>query len=53
VVGLLEVGTLLDHAETRRTCRNILKVKAALWAFVDLEGVEPTNNAQNELCVAV
>lgn len=45
VVGLLEVGTVLDHPETRRTCQNILKVKQALWTFVDQEGVEPTNNA--------
>jgi len=45
VVGLLEIGTLLGHNETRRTCQNILKVKQALWTFVDREGVEPTNNA--------
>jgi transposase len=45
VVGLLEIGTLLDHRETRRTSHNILKVKQALWTFVDCEGVEPTNNA--------
>ena len=45
VAGLLEIGTLLDHRETRRTCQNILKVKQALWTFVDREGVEPTNNA--------
>jgi len=45
VVGLLEIGTLLDHRETRRTSLNILKIKQALWTFVDREGVEPTNNA--------
>jgi hypothetical protein len=44
-VGVLEVGTCLDHAETRTTCHNILKIQAALWTFVDREGVEPTNNA--------
>src|SRR5450756_201788 len=44
-VGLLEVGTCLNHAETRTTCHNILKIKQALWTFVDQEGVEPTNNA--------
>jgi hypothetical protein len=42
---LLEIGTLLGHRETRRTCQNILKVKQALWTFVDVDGVEPTNNA--------
>lgn len=45
VVGLLEIGTLLDHRKTRRTSHNILKVKQALWTFVDREGVEPTNNS--------
>jgi transposase len=44
-VGLLEVGTCLDHRETRSTCQNILKIKPALWTFVDREDVEPTNNA--------
>lgn len=32
-------------AKTVRTCRQILKVERALWLFVDVEGVEPTNNA--------
>lgn len=45
IQNLLEIGTLLGHKETRRTCQNILKVKQALWIFVDQEGVEPTNNA--------
>lgn len=27
------------------TCRQILKVEPALWLFVEVEGVEPTNNA--------
>jgi transposase len=36
---------LLGHKETRRTCQNILRVKQGLWAFVDQEGVEPTNHA--------
>ena len=45
VHNLLEIGTLLGHKETRRTCQNILKVKQGLWTFIDQEGVEPTNNA--------
>jgi transposase len=45
VAGLLDIGTFIDHRETRRTCQNILKVQQALWTFVDREGVEPTNNA--------
>jgi len=32
-------------AKTVRTCRQILKFEPALWLFVDVEGVEPTNNA--------
>jgi transposase len=28
-----------------RTCRNLLAVEAALWSFVEVAGVEPTNNA--------
>jgi transposase len=41
----LQIGTFVDHAQTVRTCRRILKVEPALWTFVDTEGVEPTNNA--------
>lgn len=32
-------------AKTVRTCRQLLKVEPALWLFVQVEGVEPTNNA--------
>jgi hypothetical protein len=32
-------------AKTVRTCRQLLKVEAALWLFVTVEGLEPTNNA--------
>ena len=31
-------------AKTVRTCRRLLKVEPALWLFVTVEGVEPTNN---------
>ncbi len=42
-----EVGTRekTPFAKTVRTCRQLLKVEPALWLFVDVEGVEPTNNA--------
>lgn len=42
-----EVGTRekTPFAKTVRTCRQLLKVEAALWLFVTIEGVEPTNNA--------
>lgn len=42
---LLREGTTVAHDKTRRTCQNILKVEAALWTFVRVEGVEPTNNS--------
>ncbi len=42
---LLRMGARRQHAKTRHTCANILKVEAALWTFVQVEGVEPTNNA--------
>jgi transposase len=32
-------------AKTVRTCRNLLKLEAALWLFIRVEDVEPTNNA--------
>ena len=32
-------------AKTVRTCRQLLKAESALWLFVRVEGLEPTNNA--------
>ena len=32
-------------SKTVRTCRQLLKVESAMWLFVTVEGVEPTNNA--------
>ncbi len=45
VKALLEAGSRLDQAKTRRVCQNILKVEKSLWTFARVEGVEPTNNA--------
>jgi transposase len=45
VEALLAEGTTLEHAKTRRACQNILKLTPALWTFVTVEGVDPTNNA--------
>jgi hypothetical protein len=42
---LLRQGTTVSHAKTCRTCENILKLEVALWTFVFVEGVEPTNNS--------
>jgi transposase len=41
---LLREGAECDYAATRNTCRNILKLEEALWTFVTVPGVEPTNN---------
>jgi len=41
---LLRQGTQCNHSKTAGTCRDILKREAALWTFVHIEGVEPTNN---------
>jgi transposase len=41
---LLREGAILACGKTRRTCQNILKLEVALWTFVRVEGVEPTNN---------
>lgn len=41
---LLRQGTACAHTKTAGTCRDILKREQALWTFVHVEGVEPTNN---------
>jgi len=40
----LRRGTACRHAKTAGTCREILTLAPALWTFVDVPGVEPTNN---------
>jgi len=44
VERLLEAGSRCGVPQTAGTCRDILKRRAALWTFVQVEGVEPTNN---------
>jgi transposase len=44
VERLLEAGRRCGGPKTAGTCRDILKRREALWTFVQLEGVEPTNN---------
>src|SRR5262249_31949874 len=41
---LLEVGSRCGVPKTAGTCRDILKRREALWTFVQVAGVEPTNN---------
>jgi transposase len=45
VERLLEAGQTCGVPKTEGTCREILKMRQALWTFVRHEGVEPTNNA--------
>ena len=44
VERLLEAGSQCGVAKTAGTCQEILKRRQALWTFVQVEGVEPTNN---------
>jgi transposase len=44
VERLLEAGSQCGVPTTAGTCREILKRHEALWTFVQVEGVEPTNN---------
>ena len=44
VERLLEAGSHCDVPKTAGTCRDILKRRGALWTFVQVDGVEPTNN---------
>lgn len=41
---LLREGATLTCDKTRRTCESLLDLGVALWTFVRMEGVEPTNN---------
>jgi transposase len=45
VHALLQEGAMLPHPKTRHLCQNLLKLEPALWTFVTVEGVEPTNNS--------
>jgi transposase len=41
----LRQGARCAHPRTAGTCADILDCETALWTFVTVEGVEPTNNA--------
>lgn len=54
VERLLAEGAVRPNAKVAGTCREILKLRDALWTFVYVEGVEPTNNmAEQDLRHAV
>ncbi len=46
---LLLEGTTCGHVKTENSCKLILKHKESLWTFVEIEGVEPTNNLAEQL----
>jgi len=43
-LALLDTGARSRGYETPGKCRGILKTEPAMWTFVSVEGVEPTNN---------
>jgi transposase len=45
VRGWLREGQACSVRAVAGRCREILELEPALWTFVDVEGVEPTNNA--------
>ncbi len=45
VKELLDAGSDCGSRKTSRTCRQIRMLEAALWTFVRVRRVEPTNNA--------
>jgi len=48
--SVLECGVASGIDRLAGSCANILEHRAALWTFVDVDGVEPTNNhAEREL----
>lgn len=54
IVALLEEGAAFAGRKVRGMCRQILKLKEALFVFVDTDDVEPTNNAaEREIRFAV
>ena len=44
VKRLLNQGASCEHKKTRHTCQRILKLRNSMWRFVQVEGIEPTNN---------
>jgi transposase len=46
--SLLAEGVATPHAKTSKTCARLLARRHALWTFVYIEGVEPTNNGAEQ-----
>ena len=42
--NVLQQGVDCGESKTASTCKRLLKVRASLWVFVGVPGIEPTNN---------
>ncbi len=50
IVDLLKEGGACGHKKMAGSCAHILKFEPALWTFIKVEGIEPTNNeAEREI----
>jgi len=49
VEALLAEGAASSHPKTSKTCRKLLDHTEALWTFVRVEGVQPTNNTAEQI----
>lgn len=49
IEALLMKGERCGNKKTSATCKQLLKLKAALWTFVEKEGIEPTNNLAEQI----
>ena len=49
VIAWLQDGQSCAVRKVASTCREIMKLEPALWTFVHVEGVEPTNNAAEQI----
>ena len=45
---LVEEGRQDENPSTAGTCEKMWKVRQAFWTFVNVDGVEPTNNAAEQ-----
>jgi transposase len=46
---LITKGMLCRNTKTAGTCKQLFKVKEALWTFIDIPDVEPTNNLAQQV----
>jgi transposase len=49
IVARLQEGAECATAKVAGRCREILELEPAMWTFVHVEGVEPTNNAAERI----